>query len=216
MSKAASAREKFAELRALRASGKKRLDSYEVHQEDDLYEEVDEDGYKKVVRERLNQDDFVIDDNGEGYADDGREEWDRRPGYDTESEDDLPVKGKSGKSGKPDRTNIIPENVLTLFQPNGNVRKTRLRRSRWTRESATISPRVLLPPPSRRRRYNLRIFSDDNLTNNSSRPSKLKKMMIFWPIYLVKLKPISLARVPCTPGRIGSKINDELVLCPLP
>jgi hypothetical protein len=100
MSKASNARSKFAELRALRESGKKRLDSYQVHQEEDLYEEVDEDGYKKVVRERLNQDDFVIDDNGEGYADDGREEWDRRPGYDTESEEDLPVKGKSGKAGK--------------------------------------------------------------------------------------------------------------------
>ncbi len=100
MSKAAAARTKFAELRALRESGKKRLDTYQVHQEDDLYEEVDEDGYKKVVRDRLNQDDFVIDDNGEGYADDGREEWDRGAGYDSESEDDLPVKGKSGKAGK--------------------------------------------------------------------------------------------------------------------
>jgi len=101
MSKAASAHNKFAELRALRASGKKRLDSFQVNQEEDLYEEVDEDSYKKVVRERLNQDDFVIDDNGEGYADDGREEWDRRPGFDTESEEDLPVKGRSGKAGKP-------------------------------------------------------------------------------------------------------------------
>lgn len=100
MSKANTARAKFAELRALRASGKKRLDTYEVQQEADLYEEVDEDGYKKVVRERLNQDDFVIDDNGEGYADDGREEWDRRPGYDTDSEEDLPVKGKNTKAGR--------------------------------------------------------------------------------------------------------------------
>ena len=102
MSKAANARSKFAELRALRESGKKRLDTYQVHQEQDLYEEVDEDGYKKVVRDRLNQDDFVIDDNGEGYADDGREEWgDRRHGYDTESEEELPVKGKNSKAGKP-------------------------------------------------------------------------------------------------------------------
>ncbi|KAF4632128.1 hypothetical protein G7Y89_g5999 [Cudoniella acicularis] len=98
--KAATARSKFAELRALRESGKKRLDTYQVQQEEDLYEEVDEDGYKKVVRERLNQDDFVIDDNGEGYADDGREEWDQRPGYDTDSEEELPVKGKSGKAAK--------------------------------------------------------------------------------------------------------------------
>ncbi|KAE8451905.1 hypothetical protein EG329_002746 [Mollisiaceae sp. DMI_Dod_QoI] len=100
MSKAASARAKFAELRALRESGKKRLDSYQVQQEADLYEEVDEDGYKKVVRERLNQDDFVIDDNGEGYADDGREEWDRQPEYDTGSEEELPTKGKSSKAVK--------------------------------------------------------------------------------------------------------------------
>lgn len=100
MSKAASARARFAELRALRESGKKRLDSYQVNQEEDLYEEVDEDRYKKVVRERLNQDDFVVDDNGEGYADDGREEWDRQQRYDSESEEELPTKGKSGKAGK--------------------------------------------------------------------------------------------------------------------
>lgn len=103
MSKAATARSKFAELRALRESGKKRLDTYQVHQEADVYEEVDEDGYKKVVRERLNQDDFVIDDNGEGYADDGREEWDQ-PNYSSESGEDLPVKGKNGKSGRHDRS----------------------------------------------------------------------------------------------------------------
>lgn len=98
MSKAASARSKFAELRALRESGKKRLETYEVQQEADVYEELDEDGYKKLVRERLNQDDFVIDDNGEGYADDGREEWDRPQDY-TDSEDDLPTAGKNTKAG---------------------------------------------------------------------------------------------------------------------
>lgn len=99
MSKAASA---LAELRALRESGKKRLDTYQVHQEEDLYEEVDEEGYKKVVRNRLNQDDFVIDDNGEGYADDGREDWDRdhRQGYGSDSEEELPVKSKNGKAGR--------------------------------------------------------------------------------------------------------------------
>lgn len=112
MSKAAAARNKFAELRALRESGKKRLDSYQVQQEEDLYEEVDEDGYKKVVRDRLNQDDFVIDDNGEGYADDGREEWDQQPDYGSGSEEDLPVKGKSGKAGKHTRVLCIAANLI--------------------------------------------------------------------------------------------------------
>jgi DNA polymerase alpha subunit A len=97
MSKAVAKRNKFAELRALRQSGKKKFDTYEIEQADDLYEEVDEDSYKKIVRDRLNEDDFVVDDNGEGYADDGREEWDRVPVYETESEDDLPNRGKDRK-----------------------------------------------------------------------------------------------------------------------
>ncbi len=94
MSKAA----KFKELRALRKAGKKAFDTYEVEAVEDLYEEVDENQYKKIVRNRLDQDDFVVDDNGEGYADDGREEWDRVPTYETESDDDLPVRGKDGKA----------------------------------------------------------------------------------------------------------------------
>lgn len=97
MSRAAA----LAELRALRAAGKKRGTTYEVAEEEQLYDEVDEEGYKKVVRGRLDEDDFIVDDNGEGYADDGREEWDRDgSGYryaDTESEDEgQPVKGKAG------------------------------------------------------------------------------------------------------------------------
>lgn len=97
MSKAANRRSKFAELRALRQSGKKAFDAYEVNDVQDLYEEVDETQYKKIVRDRLNQDDFVVDDNGEGYADDGREEWDRVPVYESESDDDLLPRAKDRK-----------------------------------------------------------------------------------------------------------------------
>jgi DNA polymerase alpha subunit A len=97
MSKAA-ALAKLKELRELRASGRTRLDTYQVEEQDQLYEEVDEENYKKVVRRRLDQDDFVVDDNGEGYADDGREEWqnERHPYDDSESGEDLPVAGKLG------------------------------------------------------------------------------------------------------------------------
>lgn len=90
-------RAKLAELAALRKSGKKTFDSYEVEDVQDLYEEVDEDSYKTIVRDRLNQDDFVVDDNGEGYADDGREEWDRVRVYQSDSEEDLPAHGKGSK-----------------------------------------------------------------------------------------------------------------------
>ena len=93
-----AARAKLAELRALRASGKTRLSSYQVAEEESLYEEVDEEAYKKVIRSRLDQDDFVVDDNGEGYADDGREEWmqERRDSDSGASGDDAPVRGKAG------------------------------------------------------------------------------------------------------------------------
>lgn len=90
-------RAKLAHLAALRKAGKKTFDSYEVDDVKDLYEEVDEDRYKNIVRDRLNEDDFVVDDNGEGYADDGREDWDRVHAYQSDSEDDLPVRGKEGK-----------------------------------------------------------------------------------------------------------------------
>lgn len=92
---------RLAELKALRASGKTRLSSYQVEENyESLYEEVDEDNYKKVVRARLDRDDFVVDDNGEGYADDGREEWmdERRYESGSGSEVELPLKGKAGKS----------------------------------------------------------------------------------------------------------------------
>jgi hypothetical protein len=45
---------------------------------------------------------FIVDDNGEGYVDDGREEWDdgqgkyRYAATDSEGEDEQPAKGKAG------------------------------------------------------------------------------------------------------------------------
>ncbi|KAL0930787.1 DNA polymerase alpha catalytic [Colletotrichum truncatum] len=90
-------RSKLAELRALRQSGKK--GNYEVEDVAELYEEVDENQYKKIIRDRLDQDDFVVDDNGEGYADDGREEWDRAPQYYSDSDDELVGQGR----GRPNK-----------------------------------------------------------------------------------------------------------------
>ncbi|KAJ6108558.1 hypothetical protein N7523_009881 [Penicillium sp. IBT 18751x] len=93
-----SARDTLAELRALRASGKKRISTYEVEDQGDIYDEVDDDGYKKVIRSRLDEDDFVVDDNGAGYADDGREVWNEgAEEYYSEDSDELPARGKAAK-----------------------------------------------------------------------------------------------------------------------
>jgi len=92
--------DRLKQIRALRAAGKTGFDAYQVEEAESIYETVDDEGYKKVVRSRLDQDDFVVDDNGEGYVDDGREDWqdEKRPMYDdSESEADLPKQSKAGE-----------------------------------------------------------------------------------------------------------------------
>jgi DNA polymerase alpha subunit A len=119
-----SKRAKFAELRALRASGKKRLDSYQVEDQGAIYDEVDEEGYKKVVRGRLKEDDFVVDDKGEGYADDGREEWQaEQQYYSSEGEGDAPLKGNAAKRKREeekDKNEKTNHKIMNYFN-NGPV-----------------------------------------------------------------------------------------------
>ena len=120
-----AARAKFAELRALRAAGKKRLDSYQVEDQEAIYDEVDEEGYKKVVRSRLNADDFVVDDSGQGYADDGREEWQTERQYYSSEEDgpDQPVKGKATKRKREEdkeQTQQVNHRIINYFN-NGST-----------------------------------------------------------------------------------------------
>lgn len=90
---------RLAQIRSLRAAGKTGFSTYEVEEAESIYETVDDDQYKKVVRKRLDEDDFVVDDNGEGYADDGREDWqDQKVVYeDDESDEDLPKQSKAGE-----------------------------------------------------------------------------------------------------------------------
>lgn len=116
---------KFAELRALKASGKKRIDTYKHTDEDDIYEEVDEDGYRQVVRDRLDQNDFVVDDNGLGYADNGMDDWEQRGEYDSaeERENDrsrIRPKAKTGqKKGEVVQAHKISQylNTTANIQP---------------------------------------------------------------------------------------------------
>lgn len=116
---------RLAQLEKLKkARAGKRDNDYEVEEEANIYDEVDEEGYKKVVRGRLDQDDFVVDDNGEGYADDGREEdWEdgRRAGYSSEEEDTAP----RGKAGIYD---LILSMAGTILMRSDSKTKTRGRR----------------------------------------------------------------------------------------
>lgn len=148
----ADRRAKLAQLAALRKAGKKTFDSYEVEQVEELYEEVDEDRYKKIVRERLNQDDFVVDDNGEGYADDGREDWDRVQQYQSDSEDDFPTRGKENK--KCEYLGLLRTYFTSLTpepQPKSNARRINPSETQPTGISASSSPRAPQRPSQKPR-----------------------------------------------------------------
>lgn len=114
--------EGYAELRKLRESGKTRLSTYEVEEEEDLYDEVDEEAYKKVVHDRLAQDDFVVDDNGGGYADNGMDDWGdegrkREQSWDESEEDDK--KNGKGRSAKRKRE----DEAKRKQEQDGNISK---------------------------------------------------------------------------------------------
>lgn len=60
---------------------------FQVEEDDRLYDEVTEDQYKSVVRGRLAQDDFVVDDGVGGYMDTGVDDFEE-PEADEESEEE--------------------------------------------------------------------------------------------------------------------------------
>lgn len=88
---------KFEELKAARAGGKSRLEQYKPDENDyTLYDEIDEADYQRAKL----QDDFVVDDGGEGYVDNGMDELERDQRYSSEEEDEAMEDRRRGKRGK--------------------------------------------------------------------------------------------------------------------
>ncbi|GAA5873099.1 hypothetical protein JCM8547_006792 [Rhodosporidiobolus lusitaniae] len=88
-------------LRQARATGKR---NYEVKEEEAVYDEVDEDVYRSVVRGRLMEDDFIEEDEGvSGYADNGMDEWDRSASDDSGDDEEKERRKKEKKAAKEQR-----------------------------------------------------------------------------------------------------------------
>ena len=65
--------DKLAELKRAREGGGR---SWDQEEDTDLYDEVSEEQYKRIVKGRLAKDDFVVDDGIDGYNDNGMDDWD--------------------------------------------------------------------------------------------------------------------------------------------
>ena len=70
---------------------KRRIDTFELKEDEQLYDVVDEGEYKKTVeRQRADADGFIVDDDGLGYNDGDDDVWGRD--YD-QDDDDLDEDG---------------------------------------------------------------------------------------------------------------------------
>ncbi|KAL1526185.1 hypothetical protein AB1Y20_014913 [Prymnesium parvum] len=98
----------LAQLAELKRNGLKRSAQFEVKTEADLYDDVDEATYQELVKKRR-EENFIEDDDGNGYVDFGQEDWDDAEYSGDESE--QMAKRAKGTAARPKGVfnNLVPK-----------------------------------------------------------------------------------------------------------
>ncbi|KAI6101196.1 hypothetical protein F5141DRAFT_1190185 [Pisolithus sp. B1] len=90
--------DKFAAYKRVREGGRR---DWKVDEDVALYDEVTEDQYKSIVRGRLQEDDFVVDDGVSGYMDNGMDDWGHDDAEEEEEERSRSTRKSKKKTGDP-------------------------------------------------------------------------------------------------------------------
>jgi len=114
----------FEKLRRAKEGGVK--NKYEIEEETNVYDVVDEGEYSEMVKQRQ-EDDWIVDDDGAGYVEDGREI------FDDEMDEDAPSKASSRKDEKKKKNkNIVKpgtkpkQDIKSMFAAaSGGTKKKR-------------------------------------------------------------------------------------------
>lgn len=117
----ADKREKLRLLREARKTGRLVVDS--GSEDEEIYDEVDENTYLEHKRKQLMNDDFIVDDDGEGYVDNGVDEWDdsTRPQYYSDEEEETTTKKRKRKEPKVTKT----AQINNFFKPATSTAPTK-------------------------------------------------------------------------------------------
>lgn len=103
--------DKLARLRAARA-GQAYSDGEDENIDTEIYDEVDETTYREHKRDRVLNDDFIVDDNGDGYAETGGDDWDQPQNY---SDDDGSNSNSKSKPKSKIKMTAAP-NITSYFK----------------------------------------------------------------------------------------------------
>ncbi|XP_065671533.1 DNA polymerase alpha catalytic subunit isoform X2 [Hydra vulgaris] len=109
---------------------------YEVGKEEDVYELVDEDKYAQLVQDRQ-EEEWIVDDDGGGYVDDGREIFDDDP-------NEIPIekRKKTDKESKGSKIDVKSSKITNLFKSANCITK-RKKETNVTVEGDTVLEDIL-------------------------------------------------------------------------